>query len=93
MWKVASEGSNVQLESAEYSTLTINLRRIIDMMHTLVYVLDTTNVRLTESQTYTKPSAKIKLTESFCRNGNCNLQIIGIGRKKMHISVTIFMLD
>ena len=63
------------------------------MMHTLVYVLDTINVRLTESQTYTKPSAKIKLTDSFCRNGNCNLQIIGIGRKKMHISVTIFMLD
>jgi hypothetical protein len=93
MWKVAGEGSNVQLESAEYSTLTINLRRIIDMMHTLVYVLETINVRLTESQTYTKPSAKIKLTESFCRNGNCNLQIIGIGRKKMHISVTIFMLD
>jgi hypothetical protein len=31
----ASEGSNVQLESAEYSTLTIDLRRIIDMMHTL----------------------------------------------------------
>lgn len=79
----------IQLRSAEFKTTTTDLRRIMDMTHTLDNRVSNYTMPRLGGTTYNRPIAKIELTPSFCLNGSWKFQMVRRGRRKMQISVTI----